>query len=190
MPDHVDLRLRPVAHLSHLFQSDDCGSHCFDRHLAKLLQSAWARVDFNVVLCATHFCRSRRHDERLRAHCVDNLLSGQPSGFERHQIQINRHNPEASAVRPRNLCTGHRGERRADLVESRVVNLAFGKRGTGERILHHGNGSRIVSDDERGSLARRHQARHRLRDCCELSDSAVYRGAFVQEDFDDPDAVE
>jgi hypothetical protein len=143
----------------------------------------------DVVLEISDLLGADRRDQVLRRQRVGDILSGKAKRLHRARIEIDLDLALLAAIGPRDRSTGHRDQRRAQLVGGEVEQVLLGQSFTCQRKLDDRHGGGVVVQDQRRRRTRRQLPQHGLRDRRDLRVRRADIDIGLEEDLDDAGAV-
>ena len=188
--DDVRLGRGPVAHVGDVAHVDGGAVHDFHRKIVELFGRAGRVVQANGVLVAADLGVPRGRDLGLGGDGGGDVLRRKALRLQGQRIEVELDLTLASPRGQGNRHSRHRDQGSPHLVEGEVVEPAFGDALAREGQLQDGHGGRVVVEDERRVRARRKLPQHGLRHRRHLRGGGADVGSRLEEDLDDPDALE
>ncbi len=174
-----------MGHVAHV---DGGAVDGLDRQVVEFVEGFGAVVELHVVFELADLGGAGGDDQVLVGDGGLDILGRQAFGLQRRGIEVDLDLAHLAAVGRGGGGAGNGGQRRADEVLGRVVDLllAQGRAGIGDLQDRHGGGA-VVQHLGRGD-AGRHLLQHRLRDRGHLGGGGADVGAGLEEDLHDAHA--
>src|SRR5471032_816053 len=186
-----DIRLRraAVADVGDIVDINRGAIDRLDRQVAQRFERERRVVQLQRVFVIADFFRTDWRQQVLRGERIGDVLGRQAACLQCSWVDVDLYLARLAPKRIGDRRTGHRHQRRTQLVQSKVTEVLFGETFARQGELDDRYRRRVVVQDQRRRGARRQLTQLRLRDGGHLGVRVTDVHARLEEDLDDAEAI-